>query len=120
VALGLKEADIMSNDIKHIDFIDLSAEAKIEIRSWPSSEDKNSELKPGNQVLVQTQRAKELNFYIVLEITELKEGTFIGKVIGQEGYEGPRDNIYPGEYLKFEFDGLTTNDFVRFERKHIR
>jgi len=56
-------------------------------------------------VLVQTHRAKKL--YLV------------GKVIGPEGYEGPRDKIFPGEYLKFEFDGLTIDDLVWFERKNV-
>ncbi len=110
----------MSQGIKYIELIDLSTEPKVEIRSRSPSEDDNPELRPGLQVRVQTQNAKELNFYIVLEITELEKGGYIGKVIGQQGYQGPCDIIYPGEYLQLEFDGLTTNDLVRFEQKHIR
>ena len=110
----------MNQAVKQIALLDLSDKPKIEIRSVPSSIDDNPELKPGRRVSVQTPRANELNFYILLEITEQKDGRYIGKVVGEEGYQGPRDTIYPGKYLKFEFDGLTLDDLVWFEKKNVR
>lgn len=55
----------------------------------------------------------------MLEVTEQHQGDFIGKVVGQKGFEGPRGEIYPGEYLKFEFDGMTVDDEVWFEAKNV-
>lgn len=109
----------MSQAIKTIDFLDLSAEPKITIESVPPSSSDNPQIALGRQVLVQTQRAKDLKFYIVPEVTEQRQKGFIGKVVGPEGYEGPREAIYPGEYLKFEFDGMTVDDEVWFEDKNV-
>lgn len=109
----------MSQAIKKIDFLDLSAEPKIRIKSLPSSALDSPQLAPGQKVLVQTQRAKDLKFYIVLEVTECRQKGFIGKVVGPEGYEGPREVICPGEYLKFEFDGISVGDEVWFEEKNV-
>jgi hypothetical protein len=109
----------MRQAIKKIDFLDLSAEQKVWIKSIPSSALDSPQLAPGQKVLVQTQRAKDLKFYIVIEATEQREEGFIGKVVGPEGYEGPRHVIYPGEYLKFEFDGMSVGDEVWFEEKNV-
>jgi len=109
----------MSQAIKTIDFLDLSAERKITIESIPPSASGNPQLGPGCKVLVQTRRAKDLKFYIMLEVTEKRQKGFIAKVVGPEGYQGPREVIYPGEYLKFEFDGMTVDDAVWFEEKNV-
>lgn len=109
----------MNEVVKQIALLDLSDKPKLEIRSVPPSIDDTPDLKPGRQVLVQTQRTKDLNFYILLEIIDEKQGKYIGKVVGEEGYRGLRDTIYPGEYLKFEFDGLTLDDLVWFEKKNV-
>ena len=109
----------MSQAIKTIDFLDLSAEPKIRIKSIPSSALDSPQLAPGQKVLVQTQRAKDLKFHILLEVTERRQAGFIGKVVGPERYEGPGEVIYPGEYLKFEFDGMSVGDEVWFEEKNV-
>lgn len=109
----------MSQAIITIDFLDLSAERKITIESIPPSASGNPQLGPGCKVLVQTQRAKDLKFYIVFEVTEQRRKGFIGKVIGPDGYQGPREVIYPGEYPMFEFDGMTVGDQVWFEEKNV-
>jgi hypothetical protein len=109
----------MSQAIKAIDFLDLSAERKITIEPIPPNASGNPQLAPGRKILVQTQRAKDLKFYIMLEVTEQRQGGFIGRVVGPEGYEGPREVIYPGDYLKFEFDGMTVDDQVWFEEKNV-
>lgn len=101
----------MRRVIKKIDFLDLSTGLKIEINSAIP-------LCPGRKVLVQTQRAKDLKFYIMLEVIEQRQENYIGKVLGPEGYHGDRDVIYPGKYLKFEFDGMTLDDEVWFEKKN--
>lgn len=109
----------MRRTIKTIDFLDLSGERKITIESMPPSASDNPQIALGRQVLVQTERAKDLKFYIMLEVTEQRQGGFIGRVVGPEEYEGPREVIYPGEYLKFEFDGMTVDDQVWFEEKNV-
>lgn len=109
----------MSQGIKTIDFLDLSAERKITIETTPTSTLDKPQIVLGRLVLVQTQRAKDLKFYIVLEGTEQRQGGFIGRVVGPEGYQGPREVIYPGKYLKFEFDGMTADDEVWFEEKNV-
>ncbi len=109
----------MNEAVKQIDLLNLSDKSTLEIRSVPPSIDDNPEPEPGRQVLVQTQRAKDLNFHILLEIIDEKQGKYVGKVVGEEGYQGPRDTIYPSEYLKFEFDGLTLDDLVWFEKKNV-
>ena len=109
----------MTQAIKKIDFLDLSSERKITIEFVPSSASDNPKITIGRQVLVQTQRAKDLKFYIVLEVTEQRQGGFIGRVVGPEGYQGPRKVIYPGQYLKFEFDGISVDDEVWFEEKNV-
>jgi hypothetical protein len=109
----------MSQAIKTIDFLDLCGERKITIESMPPSASDNPKITIGRQVLVQTQRAKDLKFYIVLEVTQQRQGGFIGRVVGPEGYEGPREVIYPGNYFKFEFDGMTVDDEVWFEEKNV-
>ena len=109
----------MSQVIKTIDFLDLSAERKITIDTMPPSTSDKPQIVLGHQVLVQTQRAKDLKFYILLEVTEQRRKGFIGKVFGQEGFEGLREEIYPGEYLKFEFDSMTVDDEVWFEAKNV-
>ena len=109
----------MNQLIKHVKFVDLSNEPKSTIWSVPPTPSDNPQLAPGRKVLVQTQRAKDLKFYILIEVTEQPKKGFIGKVVGPEGYEGPREVIYPGEYLKFEFDGMTVDDQVWFEEKNV-
>lgn len=109
----------MNQAIKTIDFLNLSAKRKITIESMPPNASDNLKMTIGRQVLVQTQHAKDLKFYIILEVTEQSQGGFIGKVVGPLGYKGPREVIYPGEYLKFEFDGMTIDDEVRFEEKNV-
>ena len=109
----------MNQLIKHVKFVDLSNEPKSTIWSVPPTPSDNPQLAPGRKVLVQTQRAKDLKFYILLEVTEQREGGFIGKVVGPEGYEGPREVIYPGMHLKFEFDGMSEGDQVWFEEKNV-
>lgn len=109
----------MSQVIKAIDFLDLSAERKITIESIPPNASGNPQVAPGCKVLVQTQSAKDLKFYIMLEVTEQSRKGFIGKVLGPEGYKGPREVIYPGEYLKFEFDGISVDNLVWFEEKNV-
>lgn len=109
----------MSQAIKAIDFVDLSAEPKITIDSMPPSASDNLQLAPGRKVLVQTKRAKDLKFYIVLEVTEQRQRGFIGRIVGPEGYEGPREVIHPGKYFKFEFDGMNVDDEVWFEEKNV-
>lgn len=109
----------MSQGIKTIDFLDLSAERKIMIDTTPTSTLDEPQIALGRLVLVQTQRAKDLKFYIVLEVTEQRHGGFIGRVVGPEGYEGPPEVIYPGKYFKFEFDGMNVDDKVWFEEKNV-
>lgn len=109
----------MHQSIKRVEFLDLSNEPKMTIRSVPPGPSDNPQLRPGRKVLVQTQRAKDLKFYIMLEVTEQRQKGFIGKVVDPEGYEGPREVIYPGEYFKFEFDGMTVGDQVWFEGKNV-
>jgi hypothetical protein len=108
-----------TGNVKQFGFLDLSGTPKVRIRSIPPSSTDSPEPEPRRKVLVQTPRARELNFYIVLEIIEQQGGDFVNKVVGPEGYEGPRDTIFPGEYLRFEFDGMTLDDLVQFERKNI-
>jgi hypothetical protein len=109
----------MSQAIKRIDFLDLSTEPKIMVQSIPPNASDNPQLAPGRMVLVQTQCAKNLKFYIVIEVTEERQNGFIGKVVGQEGFKGPFEVIYPGEHLKFEFDGMTLGDEVWLEVKNV-
>lgn len=109
----------MGQAINTIDFLDLSAERKTTIKSVPPSASDNPQIVPGRKVLVQTQYAKDLKFYIMLEVTKQRRKGFIGKVVGPEGYEGSPEVIYPGEHLKFEFDGMTIDDEVWFEEKNV-
>ena len=109
----------MGRTIKTIDFLDLSGEQKITIESMPPSASDKPKIAIGRRVLVQTQRAKDLKLYIMLDVTEQRQGGFIGRVVGPEAYEGPREVIYPGKYLKFEFDGMTIDDQVWFEEKNV-
>lgn len=109
----------MNETVKQVNLLDLSDKLKIKIYSVPPSINDNPEPNVGRQVLVQTQHSKDLNFYICLEITEEKQGKYIGKIVGEEGYQGPRDTIYQGKYLKFEFDGLSLDDLICFEKKNV-
>ena len=109
----------MSQTIKTIEFLDLSAEPQITIESVPPSPSDNPQIAPGRQVLVQTKRARVLNFYIVLEVVGQHGDRWMGKVVGQDGYQGPRDTVYPGRYFKFDFDGMEADDKVLFDQKNV-
>lgn len=109
----------MSKTIKYVEFLDLTRKPIIAIKSIPPSQSETKKIIEGSKVCVQTQRASEFNFYIVLEVTGHNEGPYVGKVVGQEGYEGPMEIIYPGKYLKFDFDGLSTDDQVYFDENNV-
>ena len=66
-----------------------------------------------------TTESKALNFKIVLEVVEKRYGQWVGKVIGAEDYEGPRETIYPDEYFKFEFNDISADDLYYFEDKNV-
>lgn len=109
----------MDQPIKSVEFLDLSGKPKIKIKSIPPTSSDNKEIVQGSKVCVQNQRAEDLKFYIVLEVMGQSKGHFVGKIVGQEGYEGPRETIYPGEYFMFEFDGLFSDDQVWFDEKNV-
>jgi hypothetical protein len=109
----------MTESNKEADLVDLSGEPKVHTASVPPSPTDNPDVEAGRRVLVQTKRSRELKFYIMLEVVGEEGGQFLGRVIGPEGYTGPRDTIYPSKYVKFEFDGLTLDDVISFEKKHV-
>jgi hypothetical protein len=109
----------MKDDIKTVELIDFPDVPKVRVSNWRPSYNEGQMLQQGAKVLVQTPKSRDLHFYIVLEVSEQCREGFIGKVVGQEGYEGPLEVIYPGEYLKFEFDGLSDGDQIWFDEKNV-
>jgi hypothetical protein len=109
----------MDPQIKSIEFLDLSDQPKKNITTFRDSSSDNR--KPGSvrRVLVQTEHARELGFYVFLEVLGERDGKWVGRVLGQEDYHGPREIIYPGPRFQFEFDDMAADDQVWFEERNV-
>ena len=52
-------------------------------------------------------------------VTKTDEDHYVAKVLGPQGYDGPKDVIYPGPTMEFSFDGLRSDDLLYFFKKNL-
>ena len=109
----------MDTQIKSVEFLDLSDQQKQKIKTFRDSSSEKQGPASVRRVLVQTEHSRELGFYIFLEVLGEREGKWVGRVLGQEGYQGPREIIYPSPRFKFKFDDMAADDHVWFEKKNV-
>lgn len=110
----------MGRAIKTIHFLDLSRKSRATVSRHPRRSETPWAISPGDNVLVQTANCQKYGFYIMLEVVpQTEENQYVGKVLGPQGYDGPRDVIYPGPTMEFSFDGLRSDDLVYFSKKNV-
>jgi hypothetical protein len=110
----------MGRAIKTIAFLDLSRKPRTTVSNHGRRSETPWAISRGDKVLVQTANSQTYGFYIMLEVlTQTEEGQYVGKVLGPQGYDGPRDVIYPGPTMEFSFDGLRSDDLVYFLEKNV-
>ena len=110
----------MGRAIKTIDFLDLSRKPRTTVSHHSRRSETPWPIRPRDKVLVQTSNSRKYGFYIMLEVvTKTDEDHYVAKVLRPQGYDGPKDVIYPGPTMEFSFDGLRSDDLLYFFKKNL-